>query len=170
MNIIVLAVVVSVVFLAIAAAIARSGPGAGGVALFSVVTFFASLCLNSPVLIVQSLLTFVLALVSASFRSPPKVIILESVVAAAIGFGFAGLMGYSEHRNIQALQEQFPLESVAGRLAYEAKSPVSSPLPLSSHVEQRLSQGIKERVVLPDAEPIQVSPKQETEPPSHWPT
>jgi hypothetical protein len=147
MTVVILAVVVSAIFLGINSAIAHSRFGSGGVALFSVAATFASLCLASPVLIAQSVLTLILALVCASIRSKPKVMVRASVGAMAISFVPALLGSLFERHKLHVIREQFPLESLTDRLAYELRGQESatttilaSPVPMSSQVQERLDQ------------------------------
>ena len=141
MNIITLAVVVSVVFLGIAGAIALSRWGAGGVAACSACTAMMSLVFL-PVLLVQSSLTLVAALICAACGLKARWVMLASIGAMAASYGLTYWLSGVEDLRFVDLRERFPLESVAHRLDYEAKATglEATTIPLSSHVERRLSQ------------------------------
>jgi len=135
MPLFLLTVVGSLLVVALTAAAARSRFGAKLVGLFCAV---AALC-PLPILLVQVILTCLVALAWKPSRSKTTAMVVASVIGMGINLGLVGVFVHDVHQKAQAVIEMFPLESVADRLAYETKA-MAVPFTLSSQVERRPSQ------------------------------
>ena len=144
MTVLIIAVVVWAVLLAIVYEIARSSRGFGGVHRFlshsTLVFFFVSFAL-----FLQALLTLALAYVFRLFMSTPRAVVAAFLIAMVVSFGFALSVSVSEIHRLARLRQEFPIESLSNRLAYESRVPPvdASPMtstftPLSRDVEMQL--------------------------------
>jgi hypothetical protein len=146
MELIVFALIVSTVLLAIIYAISRSHWGVRGVLLPLTITTVLFFCLMSPPVFLQSLLTLIIASVCCAFRWGSKVLMPASVAAMVVSYALAFLITTAELNHRAALRVQYPVESLADRLAYEV--PRSTPVqraegsttvePLNEPIEKEL--------------------------------
>jgi hypothetical protein len=117
----------SAVFLGSVFVIARSRFGIGGVCWLSAVSFFAfGLWSPSPAAFLQALLTFAASLGCLFFHAKPKALLTSSVCVAALSYGFILYISVAELRELQQLREEYPLESMVQRLAYERNQQVAT--------------------------------------------
>jgi len=126
----------SLVLLAVNCALAHSRWGARGV-------FRLSLCLTLLLgmglwisLAMQAGATAILAVACLHFRARPRTVMLAAAAAIVVGYGIL-FATKPRLREVLQLRQEFPLVSLAPRLAYE--SPVPAPAPeLNFDVERRL--------------------------------
>ena len=145
MPVIVIALFFSAAFLCVVGAVAKSRFGNGGVCLLSIfATIFFSFFL-SPFLAGQAALTFLLTIPCLLFRARPRFVISAAIAAMAVCLVFAVRLPSGELQKRAELREEFPLESISSRLAYESHAAASPKTPspanaLAPEVEKRLQQ------------------------------
>jgi hypothetical protein len=115
---------------------------AAGVAVFS--SLFV--CVAFPAIALQSAITFVLLLGCGIVRASPKAVLPLSVAAMIASYGFFLYGAIGDLQKLSRIRDQFPLESISSRLAYESAARAtlapgdfaSTASLLSPAVEQRL--------------------------------
>ncbi len=139
--------VISLALLWAARCLARSRHGAAGVCWLAVGAAVPFFFCFFPALLLQAVLTLVLTLACMAFRLKPTMVVLAAAAAMAASYGFMLAISVPDLRELSRLRQEFPIESVAGRLAYETAAAKTSsesdaasrPPALSPAVERRLT-------------------------------
>lgn len=132
--------------LVVANTVPRTRFGAGGVAAIFAVTalLFTFSRIFTAVLVAQSFLTCLFALACLVFRARPQIVFYGACAAAVASYALVVMNSLGELAMLRDLRQKYPLESLAGRLAYEksakdeAGEADDAPVPLSADVELRL--------------------------------
>jgi hypothetical protein len=140
MIVIVPSIIVSVVLVCSMYARAKGQHGVGGACWLAggATALLAFVC--SPALFLHAVGSFVLALFCAGLKLGPKAVLSTSLAAMAASYGLVLSMSLGELRELNRLRAEYPVESVAERLAYEEErvQPASAMPVLAGEVEQRL--------------------------------
>jgi hypothetical protein len=142
MGLIIFALICSTIFLLVVIATAHKlGPGA--VCGVSAVTTLLFMCLMAPAVALQALLTLLLAIACAMLGMRQRVISAGAIVAMIFSYTCIAMTRIEALRELHELRTEYPLESVSGRLGYEARGDTQrliehAPARLTPEVESRL--------------------------------
>lgn len=125
--------------------LSRSRSGIGGACFVCsiAVVFFL---FWSPVLCLQALATFVLALICKVFWPKPKAILLSAAASMVLSYLFMLSLSFRELNERAELRKKFPVESVADRLDYEKDHEFALQHTQNPPKEDRLSPKVEERL------------------------
>ena len=96
--------------------------------------------LFSPALVLQSIATCVFAILCGLMGAKPLAIRLLSMASMAAIYGFLSLIALPQHVEQEALRTEFPMTSLAPRLAYEAEANALPEPQLAETVKQRMQE------------------------------
>ncbi len=143
MSGLILSILISLIFIFALWGISRSQSGIGGTAgatLFCLFWLTVCFTMSSALLTIQALLTFLGCIFCACFQAKSRSLLIMSL-AVMCGVYLLLLSSFTQSMNYYAkLRKDYPMESVADRLAYEKPLTTQSKatIPLSQDVQNRL--------------------------------